>query len=612
MAVRILVIRFSAFGDVAMTLPVLDAIAHNYPQYHFYMLSDAKFASLFEHCPANVHFIGVDIQQDLHRLRDLIHLAKQLLPYRFNYVADLHNVLRTKILRLTLIGLNRHFAHINKGRFAKHRLTRRYRKVRQPLRPTIERYRQVFLALGFDCTYNYRGYFDGKAPDPSLFALVTPPKKKGEKWLGIAPFARYKGKVYPMEKMYCVVNYFATQQGFRIFLFGGDGNEKASLSQWASALPSTTVVAGMLSLKGELALMSQLDMMLSMDSANMHLASLVGVPVVSIWGATHPYGGFSGWQQPEEYAIQMDLPCRPCTVYGNWKCFRNDYACMETLPSEQIIDTVKRLLAAPVPSGTLWNLAQLPEDTSAGYGKTIVVAEEWRHCLKLCENINLIFDQQGSIIQQARNTTKRLAYNNIDLVIKSYKIPIGINRLIYGFLRKSKARRSFLYAKKLLQCGIGTPAPVAFVEERYFGFLYKSYYVTLMSVCRHQLREIILTESSSFDRSAIFDALAKLAATMHEHGILHKDFSMGNILFSLDNNAAVYLELVDLNRMFFGSIGMRLGCKNFERIMGTDAELSHIVRRYAELRHFDTQKCISLALRYRAQFFRKKRLSYSG
>ena len=97
-------------------------------------------------------------------------------------------------------------------------------------------------------------------------------------------------------------------------------------------------------MRGELTFMSTLDIMISMDSANMHLASLVGIPVVSIWGATHPYAGFMGWGQSIDNAIQIDLPCRPCSIYGNKPCMRGDYACLKNISPEQIVEKVEAVI----------------------------------------------------------------------------------------------------------------------------------------------------------------------------------------------------------------------------------------------------------------------------
>ena len=90
--------------------------------------------------------------------------------------------------------------------------------------------------------------------------------------------------------------------------------------------------------------MSHLEVMLSMDSANMHLASLTGIPVVSVWGATHPLAGFMGWNQSKDNAIQVDLDCRPCSIFGQKPCKRGDYACLNQIKPETIVEKINTLL----------------------------------------------------------------------------------------------------------------------------------------------------------------------------------------------------------------------------------------------------------------------------
>ncbi len=98
--------------------------------------------------------------------------------------------------------------------------------------------------------------------------------------------------------------------------------------------------------------MSHLDVMISMDSANMHLASLTGTPVVSIWGATHPYAGFVGWAQKPSNILQVDLPCRPCSIYGNKPCARGDMECMHRISPESVVAKVEEVLAGKSVNGT--------------------------------------------------------------------------------------------------------------------------------------------------------------------------------------------------------------------------------------------------------------------
>lgn len=162
----------------------------------------------------------------------------------------------------------------------------------------------------------------------------------------MAPFAAHEGKIYPLSLMERVIQgVIHTYPQCRIFLFGGGEKETEVMNRWAETWPEVCNASAQLkSLQQELILMSHLQVMVSMDSANMHLASLVHTPVVSIWGATHPYAGFMGWNQNPTNAVQVDLPCRPCSIYGNKPCMRGDMACMNQIKPEDIIQRIETVL----------------------------------------------------------------------------------------------------------------------------------------------------------------------------------------------------------------------------------------------------------------------------
>ncbi len=141
-----------------------------------------------------------------------------------------------------------------------------------------------------------------------------------------------------------VVNELSRHENYRIFLFGGGVQELEILKNWEQKYPHTQTLSGKLKLNGELVLIHQLEVMISMDSANMHMASLTATPVVSIWGATHPWGGFMGWNQSPENAIQLEMPCRPCSIFGHKPCYKNDYACLNQITPQMIIEKVNFLL----------------------------------------------------------------------------------------------------------------------------------------------------------------------------------------------------------------------------------------------------------------------------
>lgn len=336
---RLLVIRLSAMGDVAMTVPVLSALRKNYPALRITVLTP-KFLQPFFREVENVEFFVPDLKKRHKGLSGIWRMGRDL--RHFDLVADLHDVLRSKGLRRMLRYGGARVQYIDKGRAEKKALTAAEDKRKIPLKTTVERYRDVFVRLGFDL------------PEVPLPQRVRYPlgkevsgiaRAKEGFWIGVSPFAQYEGKIYPPEKMREVIGRLATIPGSRIFLFGGGPAEKEYAEQTAALGENIVSVIGRVPLSSEMELISQLDAMVSMDSSAMHMSSLVGVPVVSVWGATHPYAGFYGFGQDPSLAVQVeDMSCRPCSVYGNKPCLYGDYRCMGRIAPEAIVDRVRKLL----------------------------------------------------------------------------------------------------------------------------------------------------------------------------------------------------------------------------------------------------------------------------
>lgn len=327
---KLLIIRFSALGDIAMTVPVVHDLAVQYPDLEITMLSRPMAEPLFEKLPNNVHFFAADLNSRHKGLFGLNRLLKDIHFKDFNYIADFHDVLRTQWLRFVCRLFGKKVTKIDKGRKGKKALTRQKNKVFEQQATSFERYAKVLEQLGFPIKPEFVKL------DYSAFCETQ--KMPNETWIGIAPFAKHPAKVYPLEKMEKVIKALSEKENTTIFLFGGGEEEKRHIAELCAKYPNVQAAQSQQGLKGELALMGQLDVMLSMDSANMHLASLVGTRVVSIWGGTHPYAGFLGWNQKASDCIQLDLPCRPCSVYGNKPCLRGDYACLNGITPSQIIE----------------------------------------------------------------------------------------------------------------------------------------------------------------------------------------------------------------------------------------------------------------------------------
>ncbi|MDO9153109.1 MAG: glycosyltransferase [Paludibacter sp.] len=208
------------------------------------------------------------------------------------------------------------------------------------------------------------------------------------------------------------------------------------------------------------------------------------------------------------------------------------------------------------------------------------------------------FKTEGSLMHSGRNTLKVFCVNNKSFVVKSFKIPNAINRIIYGFLRKSKAKRSFLYAQKLITLGISTPEPVGFYEKIKFFLFRESYYACLQSECNHDFRDLI-TNSDFPDRIVVLKSIARFTANLHEKRIIHADYSAGNILFGKNKNNEIDVQLVDLNRLKFTKVNMKAGCKNFERLNIDNDALKVLAFEYAKARNFDEEVCVNIVLKNR-------------
>lgn len=336
----VLITRFSALGDVAMTIPIVYPVCEANPDVTFVFATRKAMAGMFVNCPKNLIVLGID----MNKYKGLLgpwKLARNLhFRYNFDAMADLHDVLRTKLMRLVLKCKKVPVAVIDKGRREKRLLTSG--KSRQPVASTHTRYRNVFSQLGLNLGQEFTNIFaQGEVPS----SAIVPAKGDNELWIAVAPFSQHKGKEYPLEQMQMVINEMARWEHCHIFLMGGGKKERDMLDPIMRRYNNVISLPHIKhSFVDELVLLSHCDVMVTMDSANMHLASLVELPVVSVWGATHPACGFMGWHQALKDTVQLDLECRPCSVFGNKKCKYQDYHCMHDISPEMIIKKVLNIL----------------------------------------------------------------------------------------------------------------------------------------------------------------------------------------------------------------------------------------------------------------------------
>ncbi len=326
-------------GDAAMTVPVLRALVKQNPNVKITVVSNGFFEPIFEEIE-RVTFYTVAIKGKHKGIFGLYKLYKELSKLNIDAIADIHNVLRTKILRLFFSLKRIDTAIIDKGRAEKKALIRAENKVFKQLKTTHERYADVFRKLGFVVDLS-NPEFPQKKKIPSEILEIASSNHK--KWIGIAPFAQHQSKMYPLDLMKKVISKLDDTNQYQIFLFGGGEQEIKKLKILAEKFKTMVSVAGKLSFRDELNLISNLDGMLSMDSANAHLAAMQGVKTITLWGGTHPFAGFAPFYQTKDCMLLPDLekyPKLPCSIYGNTIC--DDYQdVMRSISPEKVVEKVK-------------------------------------------------------------------------------------------------------------------------------------------------------------------------------------------------------------------------------------------------------------------------------
>lgn len=326
-------------GDVAMTVPVLRALVLQYPEVKITLVSRPFFQPFFEGIP-NVNFFGVDLNQRHKGFVGLLRLFFDLRKLEVDLVADLHNVLRSKIVRTLFVLSGKKVAATDKGRAEKKALTSLTNKVFAPVKSMSERHVDTFKQLGFSIDVTHPK-FPEKAilTEEALKQLGVTSDISKSNAIGIAPFAQYESKVYPQDLMQQVIDALAENKNNHLFLFGGGATEIQKLKALQNKHDNVFVVAGKVSFEAELQLISNLDVMLSMDSGNAHIAAMLGVKVITLWGATHPYAGFKPFNQPDDFCLTSDraqFPLLPTSIYGNKKVEGYDEVMRTILPSQVI------------------------------------------------------------------------------------------------------------------------------------------------------------------------------------------------------------------------------------------------------------------------------------
>jgi len=339
---RLLVIRTSSMGDVALTTPVLRGVMQQYPDVELVLLTRPSFEPFFSSFNRLTLFF-TDLKKRHRGFFGLVRLFTDLCRSgRYDMVIDLHDVLRSLVLRLLFRLKGVPSFVIDKERRGKRGIISGKKKTQ--LKHSVERYLETFESAGFPLVFTRGPWIIPSTEAISKIGSITGSQNVLK--IGVAPYAKHKLKVWPEEYMLSLLKLISEKHNAKFFLFGGN-DEKEKLSAFQARIAGSVSITGMLNLDEELALISRLDFMVAMDSSNMHMAALTGTKVISIWGGTDPMSGFGAWMQPEDYSVRIpvdELTCRPCTIFGKGECKRGDLACMNWLTPGIVLRKIETLV----------------------------------------------------------------------------------------------------------------------------------------------------------------------------------------------------------------------------------------------------------------------------
>ncbi len=231
---------------------------------------------------------------------------------------------------------------------------------------------------------------------------------------------------------------------------------------------------------------------------------------------------------------------------------------------------------------------------------SVVINPAYESLRGFLKELPSLFEKEGTVIYSGRNLIKVMNVGGMEINVKRYGIPSFINRVVYSFFRRPKGMRAFSYPGRLKEKGFETPEAIAYVEERRCGLIRYSYFVSIQSHYRRNFYEFGDADAESCED--VVRAFARYTASLHEAGIMHRDYSPGNILFDKVGDEYHFL-LVDINRMYFGPVSLKQGCANFARLWGQKSFFVLLAKEYARARGADERYCVEQVLRQRKRFW---------
>ena len=233
----------------------------------------------------------------------------------------------------------------------------------------------------------------------------------------------------------------------------------------------------------------------------------------------------------------------------------------------------------------------------------VVVHPDYASISDFIHRIPTLFATEGEMLYDKRNKIKRFKVNGESLIVKKFKHPHLIQRIVYTFFKKSKAERAYLYAGIFRQHGFETPHEIAFIEMKEQGLFSDSYFISTES-CDAPLLPVL--NKDDFEHP-LADALARLLMELHQKGIMHGDINLNNVLYRQEEDKYRF-TLIDTNRStFIAHPTMKTCMDNLKRLTHNRDLMEYVIRQYAMLQEWPADECVALALQTLSQFEAKVR-----
>jgi len=344
---KILVIRLSSLGDVVLTTPAIKSLKQKFPQSQIFFLAKSQYRDVLKNDPNIFSFIEFDPFEKHRGVLGFAKLLKELKSLNFDVVIDLHANLRSFFIRHLLK------AKI-KIKYDKRWLARfllvylKFLKVKSI--HTLDLYLETLKKVGVNSVEKEpKVFLDQESENFLKDFLIEKKIEKDDIVVGIHPGARWETKRWPEERFAKVCQILNQKPKFKIVLFGDQKDQKAVESISSRAEDQNLLKTGNLPLDKFMSLIKRCDCFVTNDSGPMHIASALGVPVVAIFGPTHPKLGFFPLGS-KNVVLTANVKCSPCSLHGEKRCYKKSRYCMDLIEPEMVTDAVERLLEKTISS----------------------------------------------------------------------------------------------------------------------------------------------------------------------------------------------------------------------------------------------------------------------